>query len=312
MPELVTLTGNLLAERTLDLPADWRLGATHRAVRESFQVGGKGFNVAKMLQRLGGPVTAAGFVGGAAGAECEQWLRDQARYDVKLFSTPVPTRTGTVIRAPGALETTFLAPDRTADASALAACGDWLRALPSTTSVALCGSFPGWGDPETTPVRSALHHLASAGRLLLDTYGPPLADLVQHPARLIKINRSEFDALWPEQDCSTPVPGRLQEALQRWPAQAWVITDGPAPVWCGSHEGIGSIAPPHVTEISATGSGDVLFAAVLATWFLQRASLADAVRFALPLAALNAASLGVAEFPLPPSLRSFAKPGEIS
>jgi len=59
---IFTLTGNLLAERTLEF-STWAPGRTQRAQRESFQVGGKGINVAKMLSRLGTPATALCFTG---------------------------------------------------------------------------------------------------------------------------------------------------------------------------------------------------------------------------------------------------------
>ena len=45
-PHLYTLTGNLLAERTLEFD-HWSPGRTQRAKRETFQVGGKGFNVSQ-------------------------------------------------------------------------------------------------------------------------------------------------------------------------------------------------------------------------------------------------------------------------
>ena len=65
-PHIFTLTGNLLAERTLNF-ASWRAGKTQRATAESFQVGGKGINVSKMLNRLQAPNTALCFAGGAPG-----------------------------------------------------------------------------------------------------------------------------------------------------------------------------------------------------------------------------------------------------
>jgi hypothetical protein len=43
-PHIFTLTGNLLAERTLTFPA-WSAGRTQRATAETFQVGGKGINM---------------------------------------------------------------------------------------------------------------------------------------------------------------------------------------------------------------------------------------------------------------------------
>jgi 1-phosphofructokinase len=299
MTPLYTLTGNLLAERTIQLPAPWAEGRTHRAAEESFQVGGKGLNVAKMLHRLGVPVTALAFAGGPAGDECRQWLTAHAAYPYRLFSSLSPTRTGLVVRAPERLETTFFTPDRPPDASALAACAEFLDTLPASAGVVLCGSFPGWAEPAAAPLRSALAQHAQRGSLLVDSYGPPLRETVQWPLRLVKINRQEFNGLWPEGRRAESVESLLAEALQRWPVTAWVITDGPRAVAYASPAGIGRCVPPPVTEISATGSGDVLLAGVLATWFCQSGSLAEAVDFALPLAAANAASPGVADFALP-------------
>ena len=87
-----TLTGNLLAERTLELEC-WSPGRTQRARRETFQVGGKGINVSKMLTRLGVANTALCFTGGAPGAECEAWLREH-RFSFRAFATTSPTRAG--------------------------------------------------------------------------------------------------------------------------------------------------------------------------------------------------------------------------
>src|SRR3954466_7608173 len=95
-PHIFTLTGNLLAERTLEFER-WSPGRTQRATRETFQVGGKGINVAKMLTRLGVANTALCFIGGAPGAECEQWLRKHD-FNVHAFATASPSRAGTVVR----------------------------------------------------------------------------------------------------------------------------------------------------------------------------------------------------------------------
>jgi len=55
-----------------------------------------------------------------------------------------------------------------------------------------------------------------------------------------------------------------------------------------------------VREVSATGSGDVLLACILHGWINLGLGTAEAVQFALPYAAANAAHAGVAEFPEPP------------
>ena len=286
-PHIYTLTGNLLAERTLEFRA-WAVGATNRAERESFQVGGKGINVAKMLNRLGIANTALCFVGGEPGAECEAWLQTQG-FSARTFATSQPTRLGTVVRAIGEKETTFLGPDVPPDAKAIAACAAFLDEQPAGEVLALCGSFPGWNDARFEPLRDALARWLSRGSLVADTYGPPLAWLAAQPLELLKVNASELRTV------GIDPAGQISVAALRY-----VITDGPHPVRL--REGVAEEArllPPRVREISATGSGDVLLACVLKSLFCDRKSLRDAVSLALPYAAANAAHPAIAEFPDP-------------
>ncbi len=297
---ILTLTGNLLAERTFDF-ATWAPGRTQRARAGSFQVGGKGINVSKMLHRLGTPTNSLCFAGGAAGDECAAWLARQG-WPAEIFHGARPTRTGLVVRAPGQPETTFLGPDVAPDPEAADACARFLSAQRSPADVlAFCGSFPGWDDPGADTLRAAVAAWARRAPLVADSHGPPLAWLVEQPLRLVKINRQEFDGLLPpgSDTEAADLARRLRLAQARWPHPAWIITDGPRPVWfAGPGVPPDSLAPPTVIEVSATGSGDVLFACVLHALFHEARPLADAVAFALPRAAANSASPGIAEFDL--------------
>lgn len=292
-PHIYTLTGNLLAERTFEF-TQWQPGKTQRAVGESFQVGGKGINVSKMLNRLGAANTALCFVGGAPGAECEQWLHRRG-FAFRAFVNERPTRTGTVVRAPNQPETTFLGTDAPPDAAALRAGAAFLDEQPDGQILAICGSLPGWASGDFDVLRATLERWLSRGILIADTYGPPLRWFADRAAALIKINATEFQSLAPE---SVPLPAALANALQRSPVQRWVISDGAKTVWFGERHGAPqSLTPPNVREVSATGSGDVMLASILHSLFSKQARLQDAVADALPLAAANAAHPGVAEFP---------------
>lgn len=159
--------------------------------------------------------------------------------------------------------------------------------------------FPGWNEASAEPLRDALDAWAKAGALVADSYGPPLAWLVQRATALVKINRTEFDQLFSEDERTRPVLERLDEARNRWPVRRWIVTDGPGPVCYGSVDTTaGQLEPPEVKEVSPTGSGDVAFACVLHALFRLKLDLAAAVSFALPYAAANAAHPGVAEFDL--------------
>lgn len=310
---ILTLTGNLLAERTLEFDT-WKVGSTQRALRESFQVGGKGINVARMLHRLKSPVVSWAFVGGETGAESERWLRSRGlRY--QLFPTAGATRSGFVIRAPGTPETTFFTPDGAPDAAALRQCARQVDGLPDGTWLALCGSFPGFLLPEATSLRAALERFARRAHLVVDAHGAPLSWAVGVSAELIKINATELREQDDTVGSTSPGSGdvfrhkptredrtaRLLESLAAsHPPRAWIVTDGPGPVWIASRGKIEqSIVPPVVQEVSATGSGDVFLACALHVRVFRGASWVEAASFALPFAAANAAHAGIAEFPLP-------------
>jgi fructose-1-phosphate kinase PfkB-like protein len=296
-PPIFTLTGNLLWEKTLGF-SDWAPGQTQRAVAESFQVGGKGINVARILLRLRAPATALCFPGGATGEECVAWLRAK-KIPFRAFRTVASTRTGLVVRGGWRRETTFFSPDQPPGTAPLRDCARFLDARPRRVALAVCGSFPGWDAAATAPLHAAINRWLRRGSFLaVDTYGPPLAWLVTRPLDLVKINRHEFDTLLPSADSRASMAARLRRACECWPVRRWIITDGPQPVWfVERNAGVPArLAPPRVREVSATGSGDVLLACVLHALLQRGATLAEAVAFALPCAAANASSPGVTEF----------------
>jgi fructose-1-phosphate kinase PfkB-like protein len=296
-PPIHTLTGNLLWEKTFTF-ASWEAGRTQRAETESFQVGGKGINVSRMLVRLGAPTTALFFPGGATGAECEQWVRARG-VACRTFPLAGSTRAGLVVRVPPRPETTFLGPDVPLEPAAARACADYLDACPAGGVLAICGSVPGWNAAAGELLRAAIGRWFARGPVVADTYGPPLAWLMERPLDWVKVNRIEFDGLFPEPERSEPVAARLTAALARWPVKAWVVTDGPRPLWHAERgRAPASIMPPTVVEVSPTGSGDVLHACLLHAVYHRRQPLPAALRLALPYAAANAAHATVADFPL--------------
>ncbi len=297
-PHIFTLTGNLLAERTLNFDA-WTPGQTQRATSESFQVGGKGINVAKMLRRLGAPSTALCFSGGATGAECASWLTARGIVH-RAFTTSTPTRTGTVVRSGGFAETTFLGPDSAPDAAAVAACADFLQAQPAGSVLAVCGSLPGWDSDSFEPLRAVLHRWPERGPLIVDTYGSALAWFAHESASFIRINRTEFISLFPPAEQKFSGGELLQLARVRFQALRWAVSDGPAPVWFSAdHHAPETILTPKVRQVSSTGSGDVMLACLLHARFHRGLSWRESVVASLPAAAANAAHAGVAEFPKP-------------
>lgn len=297
-PHLFTLTGNLLAERTLEFDT-WSPGKTQRAQRATFQVGGKGINVSKMLTRLGAANTALCFLGGPTGAECDAWLRER-NFAFRGFPTATPTRSGTVVRGRGHAETTFFTPDAAPDAAAIRACAEFLNAQQPGAVLAVSGSIPGWEASDFDVLRDALHRWLERGPLVVDTYGPPLAWFADRAVTFARINRAELETLAPPTENRVSSGELLRHARDKFRILRWAISDGPAPVWFANETSDPeTISGPRVRQASATGSGDVMMACVLHARYHQGKSWRDAVAWSLPFAAANAAHPGVAEFPLP-------------
>lgn len=299
----LTFTGNPLAETTFEYAA-WEAGRTQRARSASFQMGGKGINVAKMLRRLGVQTTALSFLGGASGERCRRWLAERG-LDFAGFTTREATREGFVVRCPGRPDTTFLGVDTPADAEAWREAAEWLgAALPVGGAeegrrlvFALCGSVPGWADETSAVFRGIIDRWIARERpVCVDTYGAPLAWCVERAVSLVKVNADEFRSLFGA-EASGEVDDLLSLALERWPVRAWVVTDGAGPVWFAEVGGRPERRnPPRVVEVSATGSGDVMMACLIEALFARGRPLAAAVEEAMPKAAANAAHPGIAEF----------------
>jgi fructose-1-phosphate kinase PfkB-like protein len=194
-------------------------------------------------------------------------------------------------------ETTFLGADMPVPASS------WEMAVTSAVAqgpdwLAICGSIPGWERRWTKPLEDAL--LANPDMAIcVDTYGPPLRDLVELPLELVKINRKELLGLVAEQESVTP-SGLLTHLKQRFPVRNWIITDGAGKI-ATSFAGSGSIeiTPAPVEEVSATGSGDAFLAVFLGNW-KSGEDPAEALSLATACATANAASKGIGDFPVPP------------
>lgn len=289
----VTLTGNLLAEWTFEMDSATP-GKTHRARETRFQVGGKGINVSRVLKRLGETSEAVAFAEGPLAGLCTGWLE---RQDIKhrFFPLENGVRPGLVVREKsGGPETTFLGADLDVPVSSWkSACQFTEQSRPAW--LAICGSIPGWSASWGHPVR----RIAESGiRVALDTYGPPLADLVKLPLELVKINRTELNRLFPDTE-NLPVETAVARAREDSPVKNWIITDGPRSLHACFADGQGhTVTPARIREVSPTGSGDTFLAAILHKW-PDAGDYLGALAYATACATANAASAAIGDFPMP-------------
>ena len=291
--DVLTLTGNLLAEWTLTT-GELNPGATHRASQMSFQVGGKGINVSRVLGRIGVRSSALAFASGPMGDQCSQWLSAQNIVH-RLFPLGAMVRPGMVVRtADGSVETTFLGCDNPVPPSSWqAAIREGADARPAW--LAVCGSIPGWQGDWAKPLDALMD---SGIRVCADTYGAPLRDLAALPLSLVKINRAEMERSWPEL-AALPTAQALRRLRKMSPVGTWVVTDGARRISSIQTDGtLLELEPAQVREVSPTGCGDTLLAVLLAEWEL-RGDFGAALAEAAACATASAGQSGIGEFPLP-------------
>ncbi len=298
MPNIITFTANLLAETTYYV-TDLKIGVTSRATDETFQTGGKGINVTKMLQRLQGESIAICFPGGPFGSICEAWLKENY-IPYKAFTKGCITRSGSVIRPAGKEETSVLGKDSHVSEESLRYCLEFLDSRKEDFILAICGVIPDWGNSRWDVFRDWIENRPETVSLAIDTYGPGLEWLAKQNPETVKINRQELDTLLEFPTSTWPTEKLLAKASTKIDCPHWIITDANQAIWFKSKGAKPeSIVPRSVELVSSTGCGDVFFATLLDCLYNRNGyDLQKAVPLAAEYASRNAASPGIADFEL--------------
>lgn len=296
MARIITFTANLLAETIYEY-GSWTEGKTQRAVGESFQVGGKGINVSKMLDRLGAENSMICFPGGAFGPMCLEWM-ERAGLSVMPFVEGCVARSGSVLRSGANGETTFLGLDSVVSVESIRNMVTFLRKIEGEFVFAVCGSIQGWADSRWEPLREWIVNRGVNVTLVIDNYGASLPWLSEQGPEIIKFNRDELELLFEEGERGLATEELLVLADERLACSCWAVTDGENPIWIKeSGSGPVRIMPPVVECVSPTGCGDVFFATLLDCLYNRDGyDLKEAAERAAEFASRSAALPGIAEF----------------
>lgn len=261
MPPIVTLTLN----PTVDIASDADAVQPIRKVRtrgESFDPGGGGVNVSRVLRELGAETLAVVLTGGVSGRLLEELL-DQA--GVPRRSVPIGGRTRisyTVHDLGSRLEYRFVPEGPTLVEA------EWQAALAVLEEVdcdwvVASGSLPP-GPSEEFYLRAVRAAVQRGRNFVLDTSGGPLRAALGQGLALIKPSRGEFEALlgW---SLETP---EAQEAaalsVVRSGAAALVaLTLGPEGALLAEPSGVLRLPALDVPALGAVGAGDSFLAAMV-------------------------------------------------
>ncbi|WP_116949551.1 1-phosphofructokinase family hexose kinase [Jiangella endophytica] len=204
MTRVVCVTPNPAVDITYRVPVV-AAGAGHRVADVLERPGGKGVNVARVLQALGVPAVVVAPLGGPGG----RWLAD-ALTDGGLAVRPVPVapatrRTVTVVDDSGAA-TAFNEPGRPlADAEWSAVVAAVAEELAGAGALVVSGSLPPGAPDDLLPRLIAAAHAAGVPAVA-DTSGPALLSAAGAGPALLKPNAEEL---------ADAVPGTPSDAARR-------------------------------------------------------------------------------------------------
>lgn len=256
--------------------------------------GGKANNVARVLAKLGRPVTATGFAGGHAGRFVQD---DLARLGIASDYEPIDgeTRTCMAIIDPNGGTLTELreqGPALTAgDAARFLA--RFERLLADATLVVMSGSLPPGIEPGIYGVLTTIAR-SKGVRVILDASGRAFREALTAKPFLVKPNRDELEEwvgeLIPTLDLVIAAARRL---LGAGPEHV-VVSLGAEGLLLVTADRAWQAVPPTVRAINTVGSGDSAVAG-LAAGLTTGLSLDAALRLGAACGTANAVTRGVAE-----------------
>lgn len=263
-----TVTVNPALDITYRIPA-FQFDDTTRARTVLRAAGGKGVNVSRVVTRLGHPTVAMGFIGGRAGDEIGELLREEG---VRTWFArhAAATRTNGIVQDDAGRQLRVSGPGPAVGEEEVAALLDAIFDLRSPHFLVLSGSLLP-GVPEDL-YASVVRRAAADGVAVAVDADAELADAVRAGATFIKPNGYELGRL---------VGREVGDAASALAAAREARAMGATVVVCSlGREGalwvdaVGAwiARPPPVRPDSALGAGDSLLAGLL----VARADGADA------------------------------------
>ena len=271
---ILTVTPNPMLDKTLFLER-FPLGEISRTERVLNVAGGKGINVSRQLKFLGVDSLATGFLGGKIG-EIIAGLLDAEGVSHDFVWVDGTTRIGfTVLETSTGIQTSVFEPGHKVTGEEVERLKDKVRSRlqaaqgKSRVEWLICsGTVPcsGMDDLYADMLRAARE---SNVPVILDTYGPPLRLAIGEKPFLVKPNVKEYLETFPHGD--DPAPEKLSEDaavealrhLRDLGAKIAVISAGGSPAYASDGEHVWRAAPPAVTCVNPTGSGDAFIAGMV-------------------------------------------------
>jgi 6-phosphofructokinase 2 len=259
MPAILTVTLNPTVDLSTSAPSVVP-GLKLRCTTPQVDPGGGGINVSRAIKLLGGRSTALVAIGGASGARLLELLTQEGIATIG-FQGPGETRLSLSVTDGGTNDQyRFVLPGPDWSERDVARAIDTLdQATGSDTLVVLSGSQPP-GVAKNFPAILAEHVSERAARLIVDTSGPALFNLVEAPHAAIHVLRMDGEEA--EELAGRPLPRPEDSAdfasglVTQGVAAIVIVARGADGSVLASAEGRWHAAGPAVKVVSKVGAGD--------------------------------------------------------
>ena len=305
MTDIVTITPNPAVDLSTAVE---KIIPIHklRATWQRRDPGGGGINVARVIKRLGGEVSAIYPIGGATGDMLRK-LVEREGVASQTFAIAGETREDFFVsEVSTGQQYRFILPGPRLSESEWSECLNLLsRTEPFPRFVVASGSLPG-GVPDDFYARVARIAKQRGAQMILDTSGPALAAAVAEGVDLIKPNLREMGELTHgELSDGNEWEGAAKELVRNGKATMIALTMGHLGAALVTRDRIMRAPPLAITPVSAVGAGDSFLGALIHR-LASGADIESAFRLAVAAGAAALLNPGT-ELCLPHDVRRLAK-----
>lgn len=278
-------------------------GATNRSNTEYYQIGGKGINVAIVLNNLNTQSTLLGFVGGFTGEYIRKELKHYKHIKDAMISVSGTSRIN--IKMKQEVETEVNAQGPVIDSESYMKLWDVINKMTPDDFVVLSGSLAA-GMPKDWYVQVAQRLAEKKVPFIVDIANSLVLELCQYGPFLLKPNRDELGMIFNTTiNSEEDVIYYAQQLIEKG-AQQILVSLGSQGSMLISKTGIMKAANPDGKVINTVGAGDSMIAGFIHAT-MNHHSLEEAYRYAVAAGSGTAYSSHLADQAMIESLQTKIK-----
>ena len=291
---IVCVTPNAALDRTMVVP-DFAIGRISRIPGAIAVPGGKGLNVMRAVEILGGRALAMGLLGGHTGRMVAAMVAE-GDYQAQWTFFDGETRTCTIIARPDGNSTVINESGSIQPADWLALADDISRVArrDDVKTICLCGSLPA-GAPAGAPADLIKGIDPTLARIWVDSSKDWLANAIAARPYAVKVNRDEITSALGVEARTEQELINLARRLVSAGIGIVVLSLGAAGALLISESLTAKATPPAIQPVDPVASGDCLQAGIV-TALADGADLAEALRRGVAAGTVNALYAGGAQF----------------